>query len=82
MGSLREPTLRGRRVVVGHLGGLGSLPETVARALQARGSSVLGLDDPDGGLTSSDLAGSERVQGAHVDIGAFESEILYRNGFD
>ena len=41
-----------------------------------------GLDDPDGGLTSSDLAGSERVQGAHIDIGAFESEILYRNGFD
>jgi N-acetylmuramoyl-L-alanine amidase len=43
-----EPTLRGRRVVVGHLGGLGTLPETVGRALQARGSSVLGLDDPDG----------------------------------
>jgi N-acetylmuramoyl-L-alanine amidase len=43
-----EPTLRGRRVVVGHLGGLGSLPDTVSRALQARGSSVLGLDDPDG----------------------------------
>jgi N-acetylmuramoyl-L-alanine amidase len=43
-----QPTLHGRRVVVGHLGGLGSLPQTVGRALQARGSTVLGLDDPDG----------------------------------
>ena len=43
-----QPTLQGRRIVVGHLGGLGSLPRTVGRALQASGSSVLGLDDPDG----------------------------------
>ena len=43
-----QPTLQDRRVVVGHLGGLGSLPRTVGRALQARGSSVLDLDDPDG----------------------------------
>jgi N-acetylmuramoyl-L-alanine amidase len=43
-----EPTLEGRRVVVGHLGGMGELPRTVGRALQARGSSVLALDDPDG----------------------------------
>ena len=41
-----------------------------------------GLDAPRGGVTTSDLAGAERVQGAHIDIGAFESEILFRSGFD
>ena len=43
-----ERTLRGRRVVVGHLGGLHGLPRAVMRALQGRGSIVLSLDDPDG----------------------------------
>jgi hypothetical protein len=50
-----------------------------------------GNDNPDGGLatvalqgfaTAVDLQGELRVQGLHVDIGAYESEIVFRNGFD
>ena len=53
-----------------------------------------GKDDPDGGFatvalqgfaTAVDLQGEERVQGLHVDIGAYESdqsEFIFKNGFD
>jgi hypothetical protein len=50
-----------------------------------------GKDDPDGGFatvalqgfaTAVDLQGERRVQGLHVDIGAYESGIVFRNGFD
>jgi len=53
-----------------------------------------GKDDPDGGFaivalqgvaTAVDLQGEERVQGLHVDIGAYESdqpEFIFENSFD
>lgn len=50
-----------------------------------------GKDDPDGGFaivalnggaTAVDLQGEGRVQGLHHDIGAYESGIVFQNGFD
>jgi len=43
-----------------------------------------GLDTPDAGLTARDLAGAARLQGAHVDIGAFEAtpEFIFRDSFE
>ncbi|MGA9335544.1 MAG: hypothetical protein WBV39_14790 [Rudaea sp.] len=40
-----------------------------------------GLDTPYGGIGSEDLAFGERLIGKHVDIGAYESEVLFANGF-
>ncbi len=34
-----------------------------------------------GGSGSLDLGGSQRLIGAHVDIGAYESDVLLRDGF-
>ncbi len=41
-----------------------------------------GLQDPAGGLTVADLGGSPRTQGVRVDIGAYESGIIFQNAFD
>ena len=41
-----------------------------------------GTDTPEGDLTSADLDGSDRRQGMHVDIGAFESDVLLRAPFE
>lgn len=40
-----------------------------------------GLDTPYGGIGSVDLAGNQRLVGKHVDIGAYESDVLFANGF-
>lgn len=41
-----------------------------------------GNGSPTGGLTTWDVAGAKRVQGAAVDRGAFEVDELFGNGFD
>lgn len=41
-----------------------------------------GNNSPAGGLTSVDVAGAKRVQGAGVDRGAFEVDEMFGNGFD
>lgn len=41
-----------------------------------------GLDAPLGGIGAADAAGGTRLVGQHVDIGAFESDVLFRNGVD
>jgi hypothetical protein len=50
----------------------------------ARSSPLVdaGNSTPSGGLSALDLAGKPRVIGPHVDIGAFENERLFANGFD
>lgn len=41
-----------------------------------------GFDLSSGDIGAWDLAGGERLQGVHVDIGAYESDVLLRDGFD
>lgn len=41
-----------------------------------------GMDAPDGGMPSIDLAGKPRTIGAHVDIGAYENDLLFASGFE
>jgi hypothetical protein len=41
-----------------------------------------GRDDAIGGIGALDAAGAPRRQGAHVDIGAYESDVLFRDGFE
>jgi hypothetical protein len=49
-----------------------------------RGSPLVdaGIDDPAGGPTVTDLAGKPRTIGPHVDIGAYENDLLFADGFD
>jgi hypothetical protein len=42
----------------------------------------VGNDAPPGGMTLFDLAGKERTIGAHVDIGAYENDVIFADGFD
>ena len=41
-----------------------------------------GVANPEGGSGSYDADGASRVLGAAVDVGAFESDALFRDGFD
>jgi hypothetical protein len=41
-----------------------------------------GYDSPYGGFGTLDLGGDPRLTGTHVDIGAYESDVLLRDGFD
>jgi hypothetical protein len=41
-----------------------------------------GLDNPAGGSTTSDLAGKPRTIGPFIDIGAFENDLLFADGFE
>lgn len=41
-----------------------------------------GKDDPQGGLLSTDLRQIQRIVGPHTDVGAFELDRLFVNGFD
>jgi N-acetylmuramoyl-L-alanine amidase len=43
-----RPTLSGRRVVIGQLGGVDALVRTLGQALRLLGSTVLTVDEPDG----------------------------------
>jgi hypothetical protein len=40
------------------------------------------LDSPYGGIGSTDLARNPRLVGKHVDIGAYETDVLFANGFN
>jgi len=41
-----------------------------------------GVDSPAGGTGATDADGGTRKIGKHVDIGAYESDVLFRNGFE
>jgi hypothetical protein len=41
-----------------------------------------GTDMPLGGVAPADLDGSARAAGTHVDIGAYEFERIFRDGFE
>jgi N-acetylmuramoyl-L-alanine amidase len=42
------PTLAGKRIVVGHEGGLGALARAIGRALRHEGAAVIVVDEPEG----------------------------------
>ncbi len=48
-----SPRLADKRIVVGELGGLGSLSRAVSKGLRRAGARVLTLDDPDGSLQAA-----------------------------
>lgn len=41
-----------------------------------------GIDSPLGGVGGTDAGGGPRIIGQHVDIGAYESDVLFRNGLE
>jgi|GEM_PF-2394837 len=49
-----------------------------------RGSPLVdaGIDNPPNGLGSTDLRGKSRRIGPHVDIGAFEEDVIFANGYE
>ncbi len=49
-----------------------------------RGSPLVdaGSDNPPNGLGSTDLPGKLRTIGPHVDIGAFEEDVIFANGYE
>ncbi|QBB71246.1 hypothetical protein ELE36_13260 [Pseudolysobacter antarcticus] len=49
-----------------------------------RGSPLVdaGIDNPPTGLGSYDLAGKLRTIGPHVDIGAFEEDVIFASGYE
>lgn len=63
---LAQPrTLHGRRIVIGHFGGLGSLTRSVARAARVAGGLVLALDD----RSATDQAAAANQFSAEVYLG-------------
>lgn len=45
----------------------------------------VGLDSPFGGTSDGngyDAAGNPRIVGKHIDLGAYETDVLFRNGFE
>ena len=42
----------------------------------------VGIDNPPGGLTSVDLSAATRLQPPHVDIGAYETDVIFYGGFE
>ncbi|TCO43122.1 choice-of-anchor Q domain-containing protein [Dokdonella fugitiva] len=41
-----------------------------------------GIDSPLGGVGGTDAGGGPRIIGQHVDIGAYETDVLFRNGLE
>ena len=59
--------------------------DAVGGDFRLAGDSLLldaGADAPHDGLGATDVAGLPRVAGAHVDIGAFESDRIFGDGFE
>jgi N-acetylmuramoyl-L-alanine amidase len=65
-----RPTLSGRRVVIGQLGGLDPLVRTLGQALRLLGSTVLTVDEPDG---AGQAAAANRFE-ADVYVGLVAAE--------